>query len=336
MFATTKKKNINTFKIAKLGIKTPNIQKNSDYKLNLERSFILSIIFIVLCLNIFPRFSTNNNYYTSNEVSIIQVIDIPIIKPEIIPPPPLKDKEPLKLIKVQEISEENSLKDEIENTQIELKLDSEADESLFASSQLGDFTNINFTRKNYAFDDHKALDFNYTMSKPSITNENSLLLDIPDVKVEKEFKEKAINFETKSLTHENIKNSNNSDGTQNDSDLDGLLTVNKNQFLLKESESTIGTIEFKTWNRINSALDRLNKDRYGELPNNIKRISNGLTINFTYNDGGCHDIFWSKGGKVIIRVSGPPPKSQLVELEKAYDALLRLIYNNNSNSNSTS
>ena len=115
-----------------------------------------------------------------------------------------------------------------------------------------------------------------------------------------------------------------------ESDLDKLITVDKNQFLLRESESTIGTEEFKTWNRINAALDRLNKDRYGELPNNVKRNSSGLYVSFDYKDGRQHDIFWSKGGKVIIRVTSKRPNSQIYELRKAYDSLLQLIYKINT------
>ncbi|UCE07768.1 MAG: hypothetical protein JSW07_06980, partial [bacterium] len=103
-----------------------------------------------------------------------------------------------------------------------------------------------------------------------------------------------------------------------------LIKVNENQFLLKESESTIGTNEYRLWNKINAALDRLDKNRYGKLPQNVRRTRNGLTVSFRYNDGVIHEIFWSKGGKVIIRVTRPRPIQLTSELQKAFDSLIRL------------
>jgi len=49
-----------------------------------------------------------------------------------------------------------------------------------------------------------------------------------------------------------------------------------------------------------------------------------LTCSFHYSDGIIHDIFWTKGGKVIIRVTGGRPSQISQELGKAFDAVLRL------------
>ena len=94
--------------------------------------------------------------------------------------------------------------------------------------------------------------------------------------------------------------------------------------MLKESESTIGTSEYRLWNKINAALERLDKNRFRKLPENIQRTRKGLIATFRYNNGMIHDIFWSKGGKVIIRVTGSRPQKQVTELQKAFDSIIRL------------
>ena len=328
MLGYSRKKYIKTFYIAKSIKKAPYVEAKNNYWVNLEKAIIISISIIILGLVIFPRYFTKGNNNIEIPVSMLEVIDIPIIqKEEPPPPPPVKIIEPIKIVKIEEKNETKSLKDEIK-VEEELKLDisDNIGELLLVDSQMGDITSIDFAGRSFDLDAGTSLSLEYQRSRLASNVGSSLSLDLPDAEISKKKTEKSIEFDTKSLLAESKPKRRLKPVQNNVSGPDKFIKLNKNQFLLKESESTIGTQEFKTWNRINAALDRLNKDRYGELPTNVRRSSNGLSVSFAYKNEGQHDIFWSKGGKVIIRVTGKRPKSQIHELQKAYDALLKLIY----------
>lgn len=301
-----------------------NLDKKQCYRLNLERALLISLASILIIFHLFPKYSSTISQ-KKTKISLIKVIDLPATNKLKQPSPP----PPVKIVEQTKISDKKldtkSLKDEIQDTDIKLEISEKSNnELLLVDSQLGDVTSLNFSRR--SFDNHNigSLDLQTNNSRLVLNDGTTLSLESPKAKIEKKYNAKSIKLDTKSMLAE--KKTKQKITYNQNNELDKIITIDKNQFLLRESESTIGTDEYKIWNRINASLDRLNKDRYGDLPRNVKRISNGLIVSFTYENRSRHDIFWSKGGKVIIRVTGTRSKHQIDELQKAYDALLQLIY----------
>ena len=334
MFNIAREKHIPKFYLAKTVKKAPHIEETMDYGVNLKRSLVVSLLLTIICFNLYPHYTKQKINKSEQDISTLEVIDIPVVElEEPPPPPPVKIKEPMTMVKVEEPKiDKNDLKEEIKEMDLKLDINNDDNELLLASSQLGDLGSVSFRSRNIDRQSMGSLDLEYSRSRPNLNEGNPLSLDLgtPDANINKKYKEKSMDLDTKSLLAQNKPKKPKKPISKSDSDLEKVINVNKNQFILRESESTIGTTEFKTWNRINSVLDRLNKDRYGELPGNVKRISNGLSVTFSYRNGKAHDIYWSKGGKVIIRVTGAQPKSNIDELQRAYNALLRLLYKSNS------
>ena len=129
----------------------------------------------------------------------------------------------------------------------------------------------------------------------------------------------------KPVLPENFKSDKARKNKQNTTD-DEFRYLRDDQFIIRESESKIGTNDYKIWNRISLVLDRLDKDRFGELPPNVKRTKKGLAVTFMYSNGVRHDIYWTKGGQVVIKVSGVRSKNISGELSRAYESLFKLTH----------
>jgi len=98
--------------------------------------------------------------------------------------------------------------------------------------------------------------------------------------------------------------------------------------VLSSSSSTIGTEDYKLWNKILAELDRLNKGRYGKVPAELQRHRGGFLINFTFSDKTQHEIHWRNNGNVWIKVIGQSNRTTIQELRKAAYGLFRLSLNN--------
>jgi len=98
--------------------------------------------------------------------------------------------------------------------------------------------------------------------------------------------------------------------------------------VLSSSSSTIGTEDYKLWNKIIAELDRLNKGRYGKVPAELQRHRGGFLINFTFSDKTQHEIHWRNNGNVWIKVIGQSKRTTIQELRKAAYGLFRLSLNN--------
>lgn len=98
--------------------------------------------------------------------------------------------------------------------------------------------------------------------------------------------------------------------------------------VLSASFSTIGTEDYKLWNKIMAELDRLNKGRYGKVPAELQRHRGGFLINFTFSDKTQHEIHWRNNGHVWIKVIGQSNRTTIQELRKAAGGLFRLSLNN--------
>lgn len=94
--------------------------------------------------------------------------------------------------------------------------------------------------------------------------------------------------------------------------------------ILSFSSSTIGTEDYKLWNKIVSELDRLNKGRYGSVAKQIKRQRGGFVLGLGYRDNSRHEIHWRNDGNVWIKVIGHSNLSNVAELRRALSGLLRL------------
>ena len=318
----------NLFLIAKTPAKSPDCDLRRSYYLNLERGLIASLILVIAFLYIFPRMNSHD-VNRLKDISLIEVIDIPVVKkPEIIPPPPIeKIVEPVVVV---EKKEEKSLKDKIKEEKLTLNISEKIEDLYLASSQIGDIGGVDLSLSSLSSSGNSRLDMEYETHRSVLDDDASLSLDLSRSTGFNKKTDKSLKNSSKSLFSNDLNEGESNKAPEKEKaetvQTEQGVFASKDQFILKESESTIGTREFKIWNRINSSLDRLNKDRYGDLPKNVQRVQNGLTVSFAFSDGARHDIFWKKGGKVIIRVTGRRPKDQISELNKAYDGLLHLIY----------
>lgn len=310
------------------------ISKNSthdlyiNYQKNLKKGLIISLLIIITLFKLFPKFQNDSNH-TKTDITKIEVINIPIIK-EIQPPPPLPkaiklNKPVVVKTKKTDKSKVNTLKDEIKKTELKLTLDNKGKDFLVTNTQFDDISSVNFQLRSLDRSTISPLEIDSDASSFTLDNDVNLSLNKMTTKRVNNRLSETIELEN-DLLNDKRKKKVETPKTTN-TDIKQVISINKNQFILKESESTIGTNEYKTWNRINASLDRLNKDRYGDLPPNVKRVNLGLTIVFSYKNGSKHDIFWKKGGNLIIRVTNTKFVNQLDELKKAYKALFQLIYN---------
>lgn len=103
-----------------------------------------------------------------------------------------------------------------------------------------------------------------------------------------------------------------------------LRIVGKGERIISLASSTIGTEDYKLWNKINAELDRLNKGTYGHVPDEIERTRAGFIINFDYADASGHQINWQNDGNVWIKIKGDTNRSTIFELRRALNALLSL------------
>ena len=307
------------FIVAKQVTKNKKAELIGNYKRLIEKSVILSLIITIALFHLFPREKREKNNSDSLSLSL-EVIDIPVTVQEEPPPPPSPVQEVITnytVIIKKEKKDVHKLREEIED--VTLDLDLKPDDNLLASSQIDAITYAELNRNRVRFDKGASLNISSSLRNTGNHDAGGLNFDLATNSTGKRFVDNVVALEPPPLATTPKRKSAEIKKVDN-----GLIKISENQFLLKESESTIGTDEYRLWNKINAALDRLDKNRYGNLPGNVRRTKKGLTASFSYNDGIIHDIFWSKGGKVIIRVTGHRPQQLVTELRKAFDALIRL------------
>lgn len=307
------------FIVARQTSKNQKAEQISNYRKYIEKSLILSLLITMILFQIFPFTERQKRDKEHLKVSL-EVIDIPITEQEEPPPPPPPVQEVMTNYTVIIKNENNNvrkIREELED--VTLNLDLEADNNLLANSQIDNITYSDFARNRSRFGGGASLDISSDLNKFRNHDGGGLDFDPVTGNVGKKFVDDAVNLQGPQLATAAEPKKNEVKKSESE-----LIKINANQFLLRESESTIGTSEYRLWNKINAVLDRLDKNRYGKLPQNIQRTIKGLIVTFRYNDGIIHEIFWSKGGKVIIRVTGNRPLQQVTELQKAFDSLIRL------------
>lgn len=307
------------FIIARQTSKNKKADQVSQYRKYVEKALILSLLITMILFQLFPYKKKQYNNKSHLEISL-EVIDIPITKQEEPPPPPPPVKEMMTNYSVIIKNDDNNVRKIRERLEdVTLKLESDTDNNLLASSQIDNLTYANLMRNRSRLDGGASLDISSGLNRLGNHDGGGLDFNPGTGNVGKKYVDNTVDLDGPSLVPavESKKNEAKTAETE-------LIKINGNQFLLKESESTIGTSEYRLWNKINAALDRLDKNRFGKLPQNVQRTTTGLIVTFNYSDGIIHEIFWSKGGKVVIRVTGNRPQQQVTELQKAFDSLIRL------------
>jgi hypothetical protein len=307
------------FIIAKQTVKNKKADQPSKYRKYIEKSVVLSLLITMLVFQIFPDKKKQYNHKKHLKISL-EVVDIPITKQEDPPPPPPPVREMMTNYSVVIKNEDNDvhkIREKLEDVNLNLEL--ETDNNLLANSQIDNITYANLMRNRSRFESGASLDINSELNKFRNHNGGGLDFNPGTGNVTKKYVDDKVDLDSPSLVPAAEPKKNEAKTAETE-----LIKINGNQFLLKESESTIGTSEYRLWNKINAALDRLDKNRFGKLSQNVQRTATGLIVTFNYSDGIIHEIFWSKGGKVIIRVTGNRPQQQVTELQKAFDSLIRL------------
>jgi hypothetical protein len=307
------------FIIARQASKNQKADQISNYRKYIEKSIILTLLITMILFQLFPY--KKKQYKDKKHLKIsLEVIDIPSTKQEEPPPPPPPVKEMITNYSVIIKNDDNDvrkIREQLED--VTLKLDSDTNNNLLASSQIDNITYANLLRNRSRFNDGASLDINLDLNKFRNHDGGGLDFNPGTGNVSKKYVDNTVDLDSPSLVPAAVPKKNDVKTAETE-----LIKINRNQFLLKESESTIGTSEYRLWNKINAALDRLDKNRFGKLSQNVQRTTKGLIVTFNYSDGIIHEIFWSKGGKVIIRVTGNRPQQQVTELQKAFDSLIRL------------
>jgi len=94
--------------------------------------------------------------------------------------------------------------------------------------------------------------------------------------------------------------------------------------IITYASSTIGTEDYKLWNKINSELDRLSKGRYGSVPKEIRRVRGGFLLQLVFADNTRQEIHWENSGNVWIKIIGKSNRTSVLELRRALDGLLKI------------
>ena len=245
-------------------------------------------------------------------------------------PPPPTEAPPLQMEKVKELPKEEALFNEEIAKELEALINESSDEAqltlassnssfLTSESQLGKVVGTDFNYRKVSKGDADLKIGNRGLANLS----EGSSLDIG--KSRRRNQRKIIQEESSSLSPAPIerKGRGQRPPLQQESKLD-IKSVGKNEKILSFSSSTIGTEDYKVWNKINSELDRLNKGRYGSVPEEIKHHRGGFIVNFTFQGGVQHQINWQRDGNVWIKVIGKSSKTTLQELRRALNGLIGL------------
>ncbi|NIR52228.1 hypothetical protein GWO43_26915 [candidate division KSB1 bacterium] len=299
------------------------------YQKSLEKALIATLVVTILMF----RVATNVKIEpvpTEPKQIVFENIQIPEIPPPVDQKPKLKMEELVELPPTEvDAQEEGFQKEELEELLGENQ--EEADLALSAND-MGNYLLSNspmgsISRSELALRDGRASnDGNIALQKGKFYDGDNSSLDIGKSKrghrqlisdnVE-------FNLETKPVSLEEVDKPAKQKKRQTSLGISGAP-----EKILSFASSTIGTEDYKLWNKINAELDRLNKGRYGSVPKEIQRNPGGFLINFSYSDGVKHEIHWRNNGNVWIKVIGTSNKTSIAELRRVLRGLLKLSLNN--------
>ncbi len=313
------------FVLAKIEQNTLNSRSQFNYYKNFEKALIFSLLAIIFGF----RIAANINFekYLSRENDInIELIDIAEIPPVIEPPPQLKMEEIIEIKPEKEKTEEEILSEEIEDMlgenedKVELSLNSDdLALNLISTSALGSVAGPELNMRDYDNGNDNGLSLRNRKLSGDINHSN---LDIGQVELgNKKLISDNASIDLKAET-EDIKT------TDEQEDEVKLGISGFPEKILSISSSTIGTDDYKIWNKINSELDRLHKGRYGAIPKEIEQKRGGFLITFSFSDGASQEVHWRNNGNVFIKVIGKSTKSTVQELQRTLQGLVKLTLSN--------
>ncbi|MFQ5770214.1 MAG: hypothetical protein ACE5HX_06740 [bacterium] len=324
------KKRLKQFVLAKSVKNTTYGHFKLNYKKNIEKALIISLFVIIFGFRLAAKINFER-YLVKEHKVVFEFVDIPEIPP-LLEPPKIKMEEVVERPMEEEaVSGENPLQEEIEELlgekeeNIELSLNSSNNDAyLISSSSLGSVAGPELNIR-YKHDlDNERLSFSKGKFHGDLNDNGSL--DIGHVERNKRaLVSDEVSFEIKAGPLSLIKTN------ESESPNNGEITLGISgmpEKILYFTSSTIGTEDYKLWNKINSELDRLNKGRYGTVPKEIKRIRGGFIINFRFADDINQEIHWRNDGNVWIKVIGHSNKTSVQELRRALQGLLKLTLGN--------
>ncbi len=311
------------FVLGKTAKNTLHGQTKLKYQRNVEKALVISILAAIFGVRLAANFDINK--YVVKESSVnFETIDIPLIQP-IIEPPAMKMEEVVE-VKPEEKEEDSNL-EEIEellgenDEEAELALNSnDLGAYLLSSSPLGSISGPDFKLREQFDDGGGNISLKSNKSYESLLAESDL-----DIGTNHRGERKPLSNDVNiDLTQKTDPRTDPGVEQTFDSDDVSLNISGVPERILTFSFSTIGTEDYKLWNKINAELDRLNKGRYGSVPKEIERNRRGFIVNLRYPDGVRHEIHWQIDGNVWIKIIGQSHKTALQELRRALNALLRL------------
>ncbi|MFQ5709184.1 MAG: hypothetical protein ACE5HO_17140 [bacterium] len=323
------------FKLAKSVTDSAYYSFKLNYKKNVEIALIISLLLTILLLRFTSDFHFKKLVYSEEDV-MLQLIDIPEIPPPIEEPPELQMEEVVEIPPEEEAAPEEDPNEQIieelteEKEEAKLALNAPSDNGvLVSSSALGAISAPELNLRQRLDYRGGSIFFDRGSSSGDFLAENKVDLDI-----------RSTHLTERRVTTDNLSVDLRIDNQQT-VDASGLQREDSNkpnqrsldlslqpEKVLSFASSTMGTEDYKLWNKLNAELERVSQGRYGPIPKEIRHTRNGFLIAFTYSDQTKHEIHWLRSGRVWIEVFGQSNKTTVQELRRALDGLLSLTLNN--------
>lgn len=299
------------------------------YRQNFEKALIISIAAVILLFRLLAGVNLDT-YQLKQETVVFETIDIPEI------PPLIEDRPKLKVEVVKELppdfpeAEEGNIKlEEIEDLLNENKEESKLalasndfGNFLASSSQLGTVDGPAFRLRDYRADLEGGINLKRGKFYSS-ANEGDL-----EIGKTKRTTRAAVSDDARIDLGLSRPNPDDEVRVKEKKPEPTLGISGAPERILTFASSTIGTEDYKLWNKINAELDRLSTGRYGSVPKEIVRMKNGFVIKFAYADGTRQEIHWQNSGNVVIKIIGKSKRTSVQELRRALDSLLTITLAN--------
>ncbi|MFQ5637579.1 MAG: hypothetical protein ACE5IR_06240 [bacterium] len=325
-----KKETLSRFVLGKSSPETSFGRTKLKYKKNLEKTLVGSLVLVIVVFRFTADFNKSPDLSLQESV-VLEFLDLPEIPPLVEDKPKMKMENVVELPPIEEevVETEPIIKEEIDEMlgeneeQVELSLDSDdIGTYLVSNSQLGTITGPQLSlRKRRA---SRVAKMSLRRGSHYSGSENGSSIDIGSTRrfernldSNESFELKTSLAKPKPVKQQRLEKKNEL----------SLGISGQEGKVLSFAASTMGTEHYKLWNKINSELDRLNKGRYGAIPDKIKRNRGGFLIHLSYSDGVRHEIHWRNNGNVWIKIFGDSKKSALQELQRVWSSLLELTLN---------
>ncbi|MCI0514017.1 hypothetical protein L0128_12450 [candidate division KSB1 bacterium] len=288
-----------------------------NYRKNVEIAIICSLIIFIILILLFPENKKNQKLQLSMTDNL-DLVAIPLMEEELPPLPPLpalSAPEQMIAAEIQVITETDT--QEVAPT-LDLKL--EIAETKVLDSQLDDNFKIQYDNYRKLQLAHNKLDLSDNMRFDA--------LQASDLKLESRHAGRDLSGANEKV---DLKLDNKTDvpasGPEETAQSSTTIietTGAEDVVILKPPRSTLALNEYRLWSKLAGELDRLDKREFSQSIPNFRKTSDGILINFNYQDGIQHEIIWKKGGKTAIKVIGKNRKNSQDELQRALSAILQM------------